>query len=775
MEIKRVAVLGAGVMGSGIAAHVANAGIPVTLLDIVAPDGEPRSAIAGGAVTKMLKTEPAAFMSPANARLVSVGNLDDDLGKLEHVDWIVEAIVERLDIKRDLYKKVDTVRKPGSVVSSNTSTIPLNSLIEGMSPEFQRDFMITHFFNPPRYMRLLEVVKGENTRDDAFDAIRSFCDHQLGKGVVTCNDTPGFIGNRIGVFWMQCAVNEAMSLGLTVEEADAVGGKPMGIPKTGVFGLLDLVGIDLMPHVMSSMESLLPADDAMREHAEIPPLLQKMIADGYTGRKGKGGFYRLQRDGAKRVKQAIDLATGEYRDVEKATLDSLQTSKKEGLRALAEHSDRGGEFAWRVLSQTLSYAASLVPEITDEIVAVDEAMRLGFNWQHGPFELIDIVGADWLAARLETEQRPVPSLLARARERDGFYRVQAKGREFLAMAGDYSPVARADGVVMLEDIKDVSKPIESNASASLWDLGDGVVCLEFHSKMNAIDPDIMAMIRKAVTLVSEHYDALVVYNEGANFSVGVNLGHALFAVNIAAWEQIEALVKEGQDTYAALKYAPFPVVGAPSGMALGGGCEVLLHCDAIVAHAETYMGLVEVGVGLLPGWGGCKEMLRRWQETSDVPGGPMPPVMKAFETISLAQVSKSAEQARSLLFLSADDHVVMNRERLLASAKAHALKLATDYRAPEPGTMVLPGPAARAALNMAVDGFRKQGKATAHDAVVGDALATVLSGAETDLTESLTEDDVLALERREFMRLVRTPATIARVEHTLNTGKPLRN
>ncbi len=774
MAIKKVAVLGAGVMGSGIAAHVTNAGLPVTLLDIVPKGANDRNAIASGAVARMLKTEPAAFMHRKNASLVTVGNLEDDLDKLADADWIIEAVIERLDVKRDLYNKVDAVRKPGAVVSSNTSTIPMARLTEGMPESFRRDFLITHFFNPPRYMRLLELVTGPETDLKAAKVVREFCDRSLGKGVVECKDTPGFIGNRIGIYWLQVAVAEAMALGVSVEEADAVVGRPMGIPRTGVFGLLDLVGIDLMPHILKSLDETLSEKDAFREYAGTPPLIEKMIADGYTGRKGKGGFYRLNRDGGKRVKEAIDLASGKYREAQKVTPASVEASKSGGLRALVTHDDNTGRYAWRVLAKTLHYAASLVPEIADDIVAVDDAMKLGYNWKQGPFELIDQLGAAWFADRLKADGMDVPALIERAGDAS-FYRVDDGRLEFLSVDGKHQALKRATGVLLLSDIKLAGEPVAKNASASLWDIGDGVLCLEFHSKMNALDPDVMAMIKKAVEIIPARYKALVIYNEASNFSVGANLGLALYAANMAAWSEIDNMVRLGQETYCALKHAPFPVVGAPSGMALGGGCEMLLHCDAVEAHAETYMGLVEVGVGLVPGWGGCKELLVRASANPKRPGGPMPPVIKAFETISMATVAKSAVEAKDHLYLRRDDGVVMNRDRVLAAAKDRALSLAENYTAPEVAELSLPGPTAEAAMKMAVDGFRKLGKATPHDVVVAGALARVLSGGDTDFTETLNEDAILELERSASMSLVRHPGTLARMQHMLETGKPLRN
>jgi 3-hydroxyacyl-CoA dehydrogenase len=771
MTVQKVAVIGAGVMGSGIAAQVANAGVPVVLLDIVPKGAANRNAIAEGAVQRLLKSEPAAFMHPKNASLVTTGNLEDDLRLVGDCDWIVEAVLEDLGVKRALYEKLEAARRPGAIVSSNTSTIPLRMLVEGRSEAFRRDFLITHFFNPPRYMRLLEIVAGPQTRPDAVEAIVGFADLRLGKGVVRCKDTPGFIANRIGGFWIQTALHTAFELGLSVEEADAVMGRPFGFPKTGVFGLLDLVGIDLIPHVGRSMRATLPKDDPYHAIAGVPPLVDRMIAEGLTGRKGKGGFYRLTRSGGRKAKEAIDLEPGDYRPATTPRLASLEAAAKDPTALLA-HADRGGEYARRVMGQVLAYAAALVPEIADDVVAVDQAMRLGYNWKQGPFELIDRIGGERLAAGLEAAGRPVPPLLKAGKP---FYRVADGALEYLKTDHSYAPVPRPDGVLLLEDVKRRSKPLAKNGSASLWDIGDGVVCLEFHSKMNTLDTDTMAMIGTALEIVPRAHKALVVYNEGTNFSVGANIGLALYAANLAMWPMIEEMVATGQNAYKALKYAPFPVVSAPSGMALGGGCEILLHSDAVQAHAESYIGLVETGVGVVPAWGGCKEMVTRWVANPKRPGGPMPAVSQVFETIGLAKVSKSAAEAKDLGYLRESDGITMNRDRLLADAKARALELAEAYRPPRPVPVALPGEAARAALGLAIDDLARQGKATAHDRVVASRLAEVVSGGETDILEEIDEDTLLALERRAFMALIRTAPTLARIEHTLETGKPLRN
>lgn len=774
MAIGRCAVLGAGVMGAGIAAHLANAGLPVLLLDL--PREGDRNGAARAALERMKKADPQPFMSPEAARLVEPGNLEDDLHRLAECDWIIEAVVEDLGVKRALYGRVDAARKPGSVVSSNTSTIPLRALVSKQSEAFRRDFLVTHFFNPPRYMRLLELVVGPETRPEAADEIAALCDVRLGKGVVRCHDTPGFIANRIGTYWLACAVREAFDAGLDVEAADAVHG-PMGVPKTGVFGLIDLVGLDLMPLVGKSLLATLPpGDDYRRVHADMP-LVTRLIEQGYTGRKGRGGFYRMTGKGQDRVRETVDLALGEYRPHRKAKLDAVDAGRK-SLRALVEHDSPAGRYARDVLVQVLAYAAGLVPEIADGVADVDQAMRLGYAWQRGPFELMDELGAGWLVQELGRRGVAVPPLLARAAEAGGFYRVQDGVLESLQVAGGYAPVPRPPGVLLLSDVKRRSKPVLRNGSAAVWDIGDGVLCFEFTSKMNALDPDILGLLGKALGLASQKgggYRAMVIHNEGENFSVGANLGLALFAANVAAWPVIEGMVGAGQEAYKALKYAPIPVVGAPSGMALGGGCEVLLHCAAVQAHAETYMGLVEAGVGLVPGWGGCKELLARWQANPRHPRGPLPAPAKAFEIISTAQVGKSAAQGRALGFLRETDGITMNRDRLLFDAKQRALALAENYRPPEPPEFRLPGPSGRAAMHLAVDAARLSGKATEHDVTVSQALAGVLSGGEADPLDVLGEDDLTRLEREAFMRLVRHPASLARVEHMLNTGKPLRN
>ncbi len=770
--IERVAVIGSGVMGGGIAAHLANAGAGVLLLDVAAKDGSDRSAIARAAVDRLAKSRPPAFMHRRAARRIDAGNLDDDLPRVAEADWIVEAVVERLDVKRDLYARLDAVRRPGAIVSSNTSTIPLARLVEGASEGLRRDFAITHFFNPPRYMRLLEIVRGPETRPDLVERLRGFADRRLGKGVVECKDTPGFIANRIGVFWLQCALIEAIAAGLGVEQADAALGPAAGIPKTGVFGLLDLIGLDLMPHVAGSMDALLPPDDALRRYMEVPEVLRRMVAGGYTGRKGKGGFYRLRREGGERIKESVDLATGEYHRSERVRLACVDAAKTGGLRALVEHDSEEGRYAWRVLSSVLAYTAALVPGISDDAADVDAAMRLGYNWQAGPFEMADRLGAGRLADRLRAEGRPVPPMLEAARE-GGFYRETGGRVERLGAAGGYAPLVRPSGTQRLADVKRGRARVIGNDSASLWDAGRDVACLEFHTRMNTLDQGSLTLIGQALELVPDRFAGLVIHNDGEHFSAGANLGEALFAIGAGAWDRLAGASALGQRTFKAMKYAPFPVVGAPAGMALGGGCEVLLHCDAIVAHAETYAGLVEAGVGLIPAWGGCKELLARYARQG--PRGPMPPVSRAFETVSLAKVSQSAHEARDMGILRREDTIVMNRDRVLAGAvdKVHALH--SGYAPPEPPVFRLPGRSGQAALALAIGEFARTGKATPHDVVVATALARVLSGGNADPIDEVGEDAVLTLERETLLSLVRTPETQARIEHMLKTGRPLRN
>jgi 3-hydroxyacyl-CoA dehydrogenase len=761
--IRRVGVVGAGTMGAGIAAHAANAGAEVVLLDVV-------PGAAARAVAAMAKADPAPLMHKRFARRIATGDLPTDLPMLADCDWIVEAIVEMPAAKREIYVAIDLVAKPEAIVSSNTSTIPLVALTEGMSPARAGRFLITHFFNPPRYMRLLEIVAGPTTNPEVVATISGFADRGMGKTVVDCRDTPGFIANRIGTLWIAAALRHAVELGLTVEEADAAMGKPLGIPKTGVFGLLDLVGIDLGPHVAASLMATLPEDDFYRAVYRDEDIVTELIASKRTGRKAGAGFYRRQKGGAR---EAVDLTTGDYRPHQASRLESAEARH---AAALLAHPDRGGAYARAVMLDVLAYAASLVPAIADGIEDVDAAMRLGYAWRWGPFELADRIGAQTVAAMLRKAGRDVPPLLARAAEAGGFYRTQGDRREALSPDGTWRRLGRPEGVILLEDIKRDSKPLLRNGAAALWNLGDGVACFEIATKMNALDADVMALLGQAIALGAKGgFTALVIYNEGEQFSVGANLGLALSAANLALWDEIETLIAGGQAAYTALRGAPFPSVGAPAGMALGGGCEILLHCSAIQAHAELYMGLVEVGVGVIPGWGGCAAMLRRWKSAKALPKGPMPAVAKAFEQISTAAVSQSAEEAREMLLLRDHDGITMNRDRLLADAKARALAMVEGYKPPVLAPLRLPGASGRAAIQLAVEAQLRMGRATKHDAVVCRHLAYALTGGERDHTDDIDDAAIHALERQGFMTLLREPATLARIEHMLETGRPLRN
>lgn len=762
--IRKAAVIGAGVMGSGIAAHLANAGLDVVLLDM-----ETKFAEAG--VARQLKA--GGFMDPDFAGRIRTGSTKDDLALLADADWIVEAVAEKLDIKQSLYRALDGVRKQGSIVSSNTSTIPLHALMAGLPESFAADFLITHFFNPPRIMRLLELVSGTATKPEVTAAIHDFADRQLGKSVVVCKDTPGFIGNRIGNYWMVVAQNEAIELGLDVEEADAIIGKPFGIPSTGIFGLLDLVGIDLMPTILRSLQNATPAGDAVKDYDAEPPLIARMIAENRLGRKSGAGFVRLSPD--RKSRDVTDLKTGEYRPQKPVSSESLDASGGDP-RALMEYPGTGGRYAAIVMEKALAYAAALVPEIADTPDAVDEAMRAGYGWKQGPFELIDRLGADWLKARLQARGLAVPPYLALAAAKGGFYSVANGRRCNLLPDGRVEPVAQAEGVLLLADLKLAEKPAEDWGTASLWDIGDGVACLELRTKMNTFSPALLDAVGKALERTPKDFRALVIGGDSPVFSAGADLRVFLETVEKGGRTALETFIDRGHSTFKALKYAPFPVVGAASGLAFGGGCEILLHCDAIQAHAELSMGLVEPRIGLIPGWGGCKEMLLRFSAPGAALHGPVAPAIAAFNLIAPGKASASAFDARKLGFLRATDGITMNRRRLIADAKAKALALAESYVAPEPPLIALSGLSGASAIRNIIEGEMLAGRATAHDGVVGRALANVLTGGPAaDPVKPLTEDDVTALEREAFIDLLATSATLDRVRHMLATGKPLRN
>ncbi|PPR78712.1 MAG: putative 3-hydroxyacyl-CoA dehydrogenase [Alphaproteobacteria bacterium MarineAlpha2_Bin1] len=774
----KVAIIGSGLMGSGIAAQIANSGTKVLLLDIVSNQSDNRNSISEKAIQTLHKTKPSPLMHKKNAALITPGNIEDHMHLISDCDWVCEVVVEDLSIKHDIYKKIEKFCPKETIVSSNTSTIPLSKLMNGFSNSFKEKFMITHFFNPPRYMPLLEVVPGKETKKNYINKIVEFSDIYLGKEIVFCKDTPGFIANRIGIFWSMVSTQKAYDLDLTIEQADAIVGRPMGVPKTGIFGLMDLTGIDLKDHVIDSMFQSLPKSDSFfqlyKPNHPLNPLTKKMVKEGYIGRKGKGGFYRLVNDKGVKRKQALDLKSGEYREIIKPNFESIKSSKKD-LKKLIGFNDKGSIYAWEVLSHVLKYAADLIPVISDDVLSVDQAMKSGYAWKYGPFELIDQLGTDWFSKRLKEFKMDIPEIIKVANGRP-FYRFENDKKEFLSFEGDYKPIPFNPESWALEEIKFGQKPVASNKSASIWDIGDGVACLEFHSKMNAVDNDTLLMVKEAAKLDKKGFKALIIGNDSSNFSAGANIGMALFAANLAMWPLLEQTFKEGQSAYSALKYSPIPVVAAPAGMSLGGGCEVCLHADFVNAHSELYMGLVEVGVGIVPGWGGVKEMIFRHFQNEKRAGGPMPALMEVFQTIGLAKVSTSAHEAKDLLFLGKNNAITMNRKRLLADAKKQALLLAKDYTPPSKEDVVfLPGKTARTAFYLAINELRKSGKITDHDVVVAKELANIVSGGETDIINPVNEKHILDLELLGISKLFRESKSLDRMEYMLTNGKPLRN
>jgi 3-hydroxyacyl-CoA dehydrogenase len=764
--LSRAAVIGAGSMGAGIAAQFANAGVPVDLLDLATPVGSR----AATAIARQLKS--GGFMREDRAALVRPGTVEDDLARVAEADWVIEAVVEDLDTKRSLYQALERVLTPGTAVSSNTSTIPLAALIAARSPDFARAFVITHFFNPPRQMPLVELVAGPATRPDILERVRLAADRVLGKTVLDCPDRPGFIANRIGCYWMSVAALEAIRLGLTVEEADAVAGAPFGVPRTGIFGLFDLVGIDLVPPVWGSLlGGLGPGDPHARYDLAGEPLFRTLVAEGRIGRKAGGGFYRqnADRQGPGRGRDSLDLATAAYRPA----LPGPDVATD--LRQLAGGEDGMGRYAWRVLSRVVSYAAAVAPEIAGDVAAIDVGMRLGYAWEQGPFQLADRVGPGWIAERLAGEGETVPPLLATAAASGGFYR--DGGREILASDRVYRPRRRSTDQITLADATRDRRPVLENGSAALWDIGDGVAALALGTKMNRLDLPALDLIGRAAAAAAAGFRALVIASDHARaFSVGADLTYFRDLVLQGDRSRLEGFLGAGQQAFAALRYASVPVVGAGFGLALGGGCELLLHCDAVVAHAELTAGLPEPKVGLVPGWGGTVRLLQRQAARADAPRGPLPPGQRAFETIGTGAVSASALQAEALGFLGGEDRIVMNRDHLLADARARAIALAdAGYTPPAPALFTLPGPSGKAALMSQALGQRHLGKASDHDLAVLEQLATVLTGGSADPAVPVPEATLLRLEREALLDLAFRPATLQRIEHMLATGKPLRN
>ena len=775
--IKKVAVIGSGVMGSGIAAHCANAGCEVLLLDIVDDESSDRSTIAKNAIKYMHKSNPEMLMQRKNSKLITPGNIDDDLHKLIDCDWVIEVIIENLDIKKKLYKKLAQKIGKDTILSSNTSTIPRSELITDMTTDLSSRFLITHFFNPPRYLPLLEVVSSPEVNADVLDRFCTFADIDLGKRVTICNDSPGFIGNRLGIYFIQRAYKATIDHGLSIEQADAMLGRPIGLPKTAVFALMDLVGIDLIPHVTGSLISHLGENDPFHKIAGVgKDTITSMIDEGYTGRKGKGGFYRLNRENGKKIKEARSLITGEYKTAKrKAGFPSAKMGKR-GIAEIMDCDDKGAEFVSDVLLDSLSYAAYIVPEVSEDIYAIDGAMKVGYNWKKGPFEMMDAIGPKSMVNRLKDSNKSVPPFLALAAEKGMFYGIDSGEITRLSPNGEMVIIERNEDTLTVADLKRRGKPLKRNGSASIWDMGDQVLLVEYHTKMNAMDPMNMEMLLNAVDMAeNEGWKGIVIGNDAANFCAGANLGLALFAANLAAWKDLDDFIGLGQDTYQTLKFSEVPIIAASAGLCLGGGAEVLMHCDAVQAHSESYVGLVEVGVGIIPAWGGCKEYLGRVKEFGLVSNGPMGAVMKAFEVIGTAQVAKSADQARTMGFLGPNDRITMNRDRLLSDAKKTLIELSKDYSPPEPRTYSLPGPSGKAALELAVNDLALSGKVTPHDIVVTNALAEILTGGDTDVTDILEEDDILAMEKNAITTLAKNTDTLDRMQHMLETGKPLRN
>jgi 3-hydroxyacyl-CoA dehydrogenase len=796
-KIERVGVLGAGVMGAGIAAHLANAGIPSLLLDIVptgttkdAPQAE-RNKLVNNGLQTALKASPAAFYSPKYAELVTPGNFEDDWSKLAGCDWIIEVVVERLDIKREVLSRLVAVAGPEAIISSNTSGISLASLVEGLPEDFQRRFLITHFFNPPRYMKLMELVAGPKIDPALVDFMRRFFEERLGKGVILAKDTPNFVANRIGIFGMLATLNRMAESGLKVEEVDAILGRASGRPKSAVFRTSDLVGLDTSLHVARNVYDNAP-DDEQRELFRFPEWVQRMADNKWLGDKTGQGFYKKIKAGGQTKILALDPATLEYGEQEATPLADTKleeaarrSSPAKRIETLVNLPDRAGKFGWDVLADTLLYTANRLPEIADDILTIDNAMKWGYNWDLGIFETWDAIGPLKSVQRMRQEGRQVPQWIIDFinRGQDFFYIEQNGKRKYWDFKEErYKLLPENPNIIRLAKLKqDKTNILRTNESASLLNLGDGVLLLEFHAKLNSIDPDMVEMGFRALAALNEgdRYQAMVISNEADDFSAGANLFLALMAASQEQWTELEKSVKAFQDFNMAVKYSPKPVVVAPFGRTLGGGAEIVLAGAKVRAYGESYIGLVEVGAGLLPGGGGCKELLLRQVQKMRGMGGPMPPVQKAFETISYARVSTSAEEARSLGFLRKTDAISLSRERLITEAKADALELANQpdgYKPPEPAMFKLPGEGGRLAIEQVIDGLVLTRTISEHDALVAYKLAFVLTGGNTaSPAQEVSEQFLLDLEREAFIALCKQPKTQERMQHLLMKGKPLRN
>ncbi len=767
MKIEKVAVIGAGTMGAGIAGQVANAGIEVWLLDL--PGDGNANALAERGLERLRDPGQPGLVSREAESFIHLGNTRDDFGQLADCDWIAEAVVERLDIKKDLYRRLDAVCGPDAIVTSNTSTIPIRLLVEDMPVEFRRRFAITHFFNPVRFMRLLELVSGEDTDAAVIDLLADFCDRQLGKGVVPCRDTPGFLGNRVGVFAIQCALHAAFDLGLTPLEADAIFGRPMGIPKTGVFGLYDLIGIDLMSDVVQSLVNILPENDPFHAEAAKIPLMTEMIANGQTGNKRGQGFYRDTGAG----REVLSLESAVYQDAPRLNLALAELAEQQGVKHLLDDDSLYGRFAWRVLSRTLSYAASLIPEIGDDPVAIDDAMKLGYNWIKGPFELIDEIGADYLAGRLEADGVAVPGFLGEAAG-SGFYRIDNASLQARRAGGRWQDIERPGGVIRFAEKRQTLQARNSCAVASWYDL-DGIALVEFHSKANALDADSMAMLGDALDQVeNDGMRGLIVHNDAQHFSCGVNLQAVRDSFRREDMDGLDRFLADFQQTVHRMQTAPFPVVAAPVGMSIGGGFEVVLHARQVVCHANSVTGLVESLVGVVPGGGGCKETLYRWIELLQCADDISKACWKAFMNLGYGATASSPIFARKQAMLRANDRFVINRDRILDEAIGAIDDNAGQVRFERPD-LVLPGRPLFEEMVAWLEQSHDKGIFMPHDVNVGTEMARIVSGGDVEPGTVYSEQDFYDAERRSFLTLVATEATRERIDSMLDAGAPVRN
>jgi 3-hydroxyacyl-CoA dehydrogenase len=804
-RINKVAVLGAGTMGARIAAQIANAGIPCFLLDIVPPElnaeekrrgltlenPSVRNRIVTAGLDAARKSRPAAFFTPETARLVTPGNLDDNIGWCGEVDWIIEAVAENLEIKRRLFERVETVRKPGTIVTSNTSGLPIHLIAEGRSEDLQQHWAGTHFFNPPRYMKLVELIPGPKTLPGVLATLDETCDLRLGKGVVVAKDTPNFIANRIGTYAMLNVLKQMQALEMTIEEVDACTGPAIGQPKSATFRTADIVGLDVLVHVVRNIYENIPNDES-REMWKVPAFVEEMMKRGWLGDKTGSGFYKRVKKGAESEILTLDWQKMEYRPKQKAKFGSIEAGKqvedtRERLRALTapaldgKAGDKANQFLWGTLSENCLYAARRAPEIANNIVDVDRAMRWGFAWELGPFEVWDAIGVERMAEGLKRAGKEVPPIGSKvlASPRKSFYETEKASTKYFDLdTAAMKLVAEPSGIILLKSLKDRTGVVQTNSGASLIDLGDGVVCCEFHSKMNSIGGDFVAMLHAGINKLGSEFDAMVIANQAPNFSVGANLMLVLVTAQEGEWDDIHMAVRQFQRVNMAIKYAPGPVVAAPQGMALGGGCEISLHSARILAAAETYMGLVETGVGLIPGGGGTKEMLIRANEHAA--GGESLDLFHAlkpvFENIAMAKVSTSGEEARSLGYLRPSDLIAMNRDRQVADAKQLALALVREgYHPPAPAEIRVLGEQFLSGAKLAIHMLMRGGFASEYDAVVGRKLAYVLSGGSITAPQTVPEQYILDLEREAFVSLCGERRTQERMAYTLKTGKPLRN